>query len=195
MARIDVPTDDLETISFQDAAEWEAWLADHHDRAAGVWLKVAKKSSGLASVTVADALDAALCYGWIDSHRKGLDERHFLQKYSPRRPRSSWSRVNVDKVEALLAAGRMEPAGLEQVRVAQADGRWDAAYESQRTATVPADLRAALDANDRAKQRFESLSRTDRYAVILRLLKASGPADRAARLRKAVDALTANGRR
>jgi uncharacterized protein YdeI (YjbR/CyaY-like superfamily) len=192
VAEIYVSTDDLETTSFGDIAEWEAWLADHHDRAAGVWLKIAKKGSGLTSVTTAEALDVALCYGWIDSHRKGLDGRHFLQKYSPRRARSTWSKVNVDKVAALIAAGRMQAAGLEQVREAKADGRWDAAYESQRTATVPSDLAAALAANDSARRRFESLGRTDRYAVILRLLKAGGPADRAARVRKAVDALTSN---
>jgi uncharacterized protein YdeI (YjbR/CyaY-like superfamily) len=156
-----VPADDPGPISFRDAAEWEIWLADHHDRAAGVWLKVAKKGSGLASVTTAEALEVALCYGWIDSHRRAFDDQRFLQKYSPRRARSSWSKVNVDKVEALIVVGRMQVAG--------------------------------LDANALAKERFESLGKSDRYAVILRLLKASGPADRAARLRKAVDALTPNG--
>jgi uncharacterized protein YdeI (YjbR/CyaY-like superfamily) len=193
MSRTDVPADDPGPISFRDAAEWEIWLADHQDCAAGVWLKVAKKGSGLASVTTAEALEVALCYGWIDSHRKALDEQRFLQKYSPRRARSSWSKVNVDKVEALIAVGRMQVAGLEQMRAAKADGRWDAAYESQRTATVPPDLAAALEANGPARRRFESLGKTDRYLVILRLLKASGPADRAARLRKAVDTLTSNG--
>lgn len=181
-----------EFLSFEDAAAWESWLREHHDRDSSVWLKIAKKGSGSASVTVTEALDVALCYGWIDSHRKGLDGKHFLQKYSPRRARSSWSKVNVDKVEALIAAGRMQPAGLEQVRAARADGRCDAAYESQRTASVPPDLVAALDANDEAKRHFESLGRTDRYAVILRLLKARGPADRAARLRKAVEALSSS---
>jgi uncharacterized protein YdeI (YjbR/CyaY-like superfamily) len=190
-----VPAGDLETISFSDATQWDAWLAKHHDRAAGVWLKIAKKGSGRTSVTTAEALDVALCYGWIDSHRKSFDEQCFLQKYSLRRPRSSWSKVNVDKVDALIAAGRMRAAGFEQVRAARADGRWERAYESQRTATVPPDLAAALDASDPAKRRFESLGKTDRYAVILRLLRASGPADRAARLRKAVDALTSNAER
>jgi uncharacterized protein YdeI (YjbR/CyaY-like superfamily) len=179
----------LEITSFEDATGWESWLAGHHDREAGVWLKIAKKGSGMATVTVAEALDVALCFGWIDSHRKGYDEQLFLQKYSPRRQRSAWSKVNVAKVEALIVAGRMQAAGLEQVRAAKADGRWDAAYESQRAATVPPDLAAAFEANDRARRRFESLGKTDRYLVILRLLKASGPADRAARLRKAVHAL------
>ena len=190
-----MPTNDLETLGYPEAVEWEAWLADHHDRVTGVWLKIAKKGSGRTSITTAEALDVALCYGWIDSHRRSFDEQCFLQKYSPRRPRSSWSQVNVDKVGALIAAGRMQAAGLEQVRAARADGRWDRAYESQRTASVPPDLAAALDGSGPAKRRFESLGKTDRYAVILRLLKASGPADRAARLRKVIDALTSHGER
>ena len=184
----------LEIISFEDAAGWEAWLADHHDRRAGVWLKIARKDAGKTSVTPADALEVALCYGWIDSHRKGLDEAFFLQKYSPRRPKSSWSKINVERVEALIAAGRMQAPGLAEVSAAKADGRWDAAYESQRNATLPPDLAAALDENEQAKSRFESLSKTERYAVVLRLLKARGPTDRAARLHKVVDVLAAGGK-
>jgi uncharacterized protein YdeI (YjbR/CyaY-like superfamily) len=184
----------LEIISFEDATGWEAWLADHHDRRAGVWLKIARKKAGKASVTHADALEVALCYGWIDSHRKGLDEAFFLQKYSPRRPKGSWSKINVERVEALIAVGRMQPPGLAEVSAAKADGRWDAAYESQRNATLPPDLVAALDQNELAKGRFESLGKTERYALILRLLKARGPADRAARLHKVVDVLAAGGK-
>jgi uncharacterized protein YdeI (YjbR/CyaY-like superfamily) len=180
-----------EFISFQDGAAWESWLREHHEHESGVWLKIAKKASGVASVNIADALDIALSYGWIDSHRKEYDKQFFLQKYTPRRSRSSWSKVNVDKVEALITAGRMQPSGFAQIAAAKADGRWDAAYESQRLATVPPDLAAALEANVAAKRRFESLSRTDRYAVILRLLKANGPAERAARLHKALAALEA----
>ena len=183
----------LEIIGFEDAAGWEAWLADHHDRRAGVWLKIARKNAGKASLTHAEALEVALCYGWIDSHRKGLDEAFFLQKYSPRRPKSSWSKINVERVEALIAAGRMQAPGLAEVSAAKADGRWDAAYESQRNATLPPDLSAALDHNELAKGRFDELGKTERYAVVLRLLKARGPADRAARLNKVVDALAAGG--
>jgi uncharacterized protein YdeI (YjbR/CyaY-like superfamily) len=164
-------------------------LADHHDRQAGVWLKIARKGSGTVSVTAAQALNIALCYGWIDSHRKSYDDRFFLQKYSPRRPKSSWSKVNVDKVEALIAAGRMHASGFEKVLAAKADGRWGAAYESQRIAGVPYDPAASLEQHDLARRRFESLGRTDRYPIILLLLKASRPADRTARLRKVVDAL------
>ena len=183
----------LEIIAFEDAAAWEAWLADHHDRRAGVWLKIARKNAGKASVTHAEALEVALCYGWIDSHRKGLDEAFFLQKYSPRRPTSSWSKINVERVEALMAAGRMRAPGLAEVSAAKADGRWDAAYESQRNATMPPDLAAALDHNEPARTRFDALGKTERYAVVLRLLKARGPADRSARLRKVVDLLAAGG--
>ena len=183
----------LEIIAFEDAAAWEAWLADHHDRRAGVWLKIARKNAGKASVTHAEALEVALCYGWIDSHRKGLDEAFFLQKYSPRRPTSSWSKINVERVEALMAAGRMRAPGLAEVSAAKADGRWDAAYESQRNATMPPDLAAALDHNELAKGRFDALGKTERYDVVLRLLKARGPADRSARLRKVVDLLAAGG--
>jgi uncharacterized protein YdeI (YjbR/CyaY-like superfamily) len=114
--------DGLEITIFEDAARWEAWLGEHHEDEAGVWLKVAKKDSGLASVTIAEALEVALCYGWIDSHRKAYDERFYLQKYTPRRSRSSWSKVNVDKVEALIAAGRMQVSGFAQIAAARADG-------------------------------------------------------------------------
>jgi uncharacterized protein YdeI (YjbR/CyaY-like superfamily) len=177
-----------------DAAEWESWLAAHHTEREGVWLKIAKKGSGRPSVTPAEAGEVALCYGWIDGQRKSYDETSFLQKYTPRRPRSSWSRVNVERAEALIAGGRMRPAGLAEIEAAKADGRWDAAYESQRAATVPADLAAALACDQRARAFFESLGRTDRYAVILRLSKARSAAGRAAQLQRLVAQLRAGER-
>jgi uncharacterized protein YdeI (YjbR/CyaY-like superfamily) len=180
-----------EPLAFEDAAAFDAWLADHHAARADVWVKIAKKGSGVASVTADEAGAVALCHGWIDSVRRSLDETYFLQRYSPRRPQGSWSRVNVERVEALIAAGRMRPAGLAEVEAAKADGRWDAAYVSQRDATVPPDLAEALARNVKAKERFESLGRTDRYLVILQLLKARTPASREATLRKAVTALEA----
>ena len=183
-----------EVLAFADAAGWEAWLADHHSRPDGVWLRIAKKGSGLASVTVAEALDVALCYGWIDGQRKALDEHHYLQKYTPRRPRSTWSKVNVAKAEALIAAGRMRAPGMAAIEAAKADGRWAAAYGPARTATVPADLAAALERDERARRFYESLGRTDRYLVILRLEVARTPEARAARLRRMVADLAA-GRR
>jgi uncharacterized protein YdeI (YjbR/CyaY-like superfamily) len=184
----------MEVIAFCDAAQWDSWLAAHHATRSGVWLKLAKKGAGQPSVTPVEALEVALCYGWIDSQRKSHDGSWFLQRYSPRRRGSPWSRVNVERVEALLAAGRMRPAGQAEVAAAKADGRWDAAYESQGTATVPPDLAAALARDEPARAFFESLGRTDRYAVILPLLKARSAASRAAKLRRMVALLRA-GRR
>ncbi|XVS62313.1 YdeI/OmpD-associated family protein [Actinosynnema sp. CA-299493] len=181
---------DTPTLDFADAAGWESWLAEHHGTSGGVWLRIAKKGSGLPSVTIAEALDVALCHGWIDSHRKGLDADHYLQRYSPRRRGSSWSRVNVGKVEALVAAGRVREGGFAAIEAARADGRWDAAYQRQRDATVPPDLAGALAGDDRARDRFERLDRTRRYALLLQLMKARTPAARAARLRRIVGGVT-----
>jgi uncharacterized protein YdeI (YjbR/CyaY-like superfamily) len=183
--------DGEEALAFEDAAQWESWLADHHDRADSAWLKIAKKGSGKASLTIREALDVALCFGWIDSQRKAYDESYYLQRYSRRRPTGSWSRVNVDRVEELIAAGRMRASGLAEVSAAKADGRWEGAYESQRTATVPPDLATALAGNAQARRAFEALSKTERYAVILQLLKARTPEARAARLQKAIATLAA----
>lgn len=174
---------------FADAGQWETWLAEHHDTEGGVWLKIAKKGSPGTSVTAAQALEVALCYGWIDSQRKSLDEHSFLQRYSRRRKGSPWSRVNVERVEALTAAGRMRPPGRAEVAAAKADGRWDAAYTAQRDVTVPPDLAEALAANPQAAARFDALGKTGRYQVILPLLKARTPAGRQARLDKAISGL------
>ena len=181
----------MEVLDFPDAARWESWLAAQHDVRTEAWLRIAKKHSGIATITIADALDVALCYGWIDGQRRTNDDASFLQRYSRRRPRSSWSKVNVDKVEALTAAGRMRPAGLAEVAAARADGRWEAAYESQRTAVVPPDLAAALAGDARANTAFERLGRSDRYAVILPLLKARTPETRARVLARTVARLAA----
>jgi uncharacterized protein YdeI (YjbR/CyaY-like superfamily) len=176
-------------MHFTDAAQWEAWLAGHHEDEGGAWLRIAKKGSGEVSVTAPQALEVALCYGWIDSRRRSCDERFFLQRYSRRRKGSPWSRVNVERVEELAAAGRMRPPGLAVVAAAQADGRWAAAYTAQRDATVPPDLAEALAAHPPAAARFGALGRTDRYRVILPLLKARTPAVRAARLDRAISGL------
>jgi uncharacterized protein YdeI (YjbR/CyaY-like superfamily) len=178
-----------EVIAFHDAAEFESWLADNVDRSAGVWLKLAKKGSGIASLTDDEAVDIGLCYGWISGQRKSFDEVYYLQKYVPRRPNSRWSQVNVRKVEQLVAAGRMRPPGLAEVAAAKADGRWDAAYESQRDATVPPDLAAALSASPAAAAAFASLSRTSQYAVILDVVTARTPRTRSAHISKAVTEL------
>jgi uncharacterized protein YdeI (YjbR/CyaY-like superfamily) len=182
---------DPEVIAFHDAAEFEAWLAEHVDRSVGVWLKIAKKGSRIASLTDDEAVDVGLCYGWISGQRKALDGLYYLQKYVPRRRNSRWSRVNVRKVEELTASGRMRPSGLAEVAAAKADGRWDAAYESQKEATVPPDLAAALAASPGAASAFDSLSKTDRYAVILDVVTARSPIIRAAHINKSIVALEA----
>lgn len=184
---------EAEVIAFRDAAEFETWLAQHVDHRAGVWLKIAKKGSGVASLTDDEAVDVGLCYGWISGQRKALDEVYYLQKYVPRRPRSRWSQVNVRKVSELMAAGRMRPSGLAEVEAAKADGRWDAAYSSQKQATVPPDLAAALAASPVSASAFESLSKTKQYAVILDIVTARTPSTRAAHIRKAVAALETHG--
>jgi uncharacterized protein YdeI (YjbR/CyaY-like superfamily) len=184
--------DESEIIDCADADEFDRWLAEHAQTRPEVWLRIAKKGSGVPGVTAAEAGDVAICHGWIDSNRRALDDTHFLQRYSPRRPGSPWSRVNVERVEALEAAGRMRTAGRAQMAAAKADGRWEAAYESQRTAAVPDDLTAALTGNDRARAAFEALGRSERYATYLPLLKARTPAARAKALRRAIATLEAS---
>jgi uncharacterized protein YdeI (YjbR/CyaY-like superfamily) len=181
----------VDVLDFADAAQWESWLAAQHGLLDEAWLRIAKRHSGFASVTAAEALDVALCYGWIGGQRRAHDDVSFLQRYSRRRPKSSWSKVNVAKVEALMADGRMRPGGLAEVAAAMVDGRWEAAYESQRTAAVPPDLAAALAGNARANAVFERIGRSDRYAVILQLLKARTPQTRARILARAIARLAA----
>jgi uncharacterized protein YdeI (YjbR/CyaY-like superfamily) len=185
-------TREAEVIAFRDAAEFEAWLEEHVDEQVGVWLKLAKKGSGVPSLTDDEAVDVGLCYGWISGQRKAADDVYYLQKYVPRRPRSRWSMVNVRKVEALLATGRMRSSGLAEVEAAKSDGRWEAAYESQRDATIPPDLAAALAASPKAAQAFDALSKTRRYAVILSVVTARTATTRAAHLRGAITVLEAN---
>jgi len=176
-------------MHFEDAAAWDAWLAEHHDTEDDAWLKIAKKGAPVASLTIGEAGEVALCHGWIDSRREAHDEHFYLQRYSRRRKGSPWSRVNVERAEALIAAGRMRPAGLAEIEAARADGRWAGAYAAQRDAAVPPDLAAALAAEPRAAARFGELGKTDRYLLILPLLKARTPAARTARLDKAIATL------
>jgi uncharacterized protein YdeI (YjbR/CyaY-like superfamily) len=170
-------------------ADWRDWLEAHHGDADGVWLKIAKKRTGIASVSHAEALDVALCFGWIDAVRHAHDDEYFLQRFTPRRARSKWSQVNRDRAERLIEAGEMHPAGLAEVRRAKADGRWDAAYEPQSRATVPDDLQAALDANRAAAQTFATLTSQNRYAILFRLRDAKRPETRARRLERFVSML------
>jgi uncharacterized protein YdeI (YjbR/CyaY-like superfamily) len=184
---------DLPVAAFPTAADWEGWLADHHATSPGVWLKIAKKGAAAATVSYAQALDGALCYGWIDGQKGALDDAHWRQRFTPRRPGSRWSQANCARAEALLAAGRMRPAGLREVEQAKADGRWEAAYAGQRAAEVPDDLRQALAANPAAQAFFATLDRANRYAILYRVQDARKPETRAARITRFV-AMCAEGR-
>lgn len=171
--------------SFRNAEAFEAWLSRHHDRETEIWLKIHKKGSGLKSITPAEALDVVLCWGWIDGIRKGLDERSFLQRYTPRRPKSIWSQVNREHIARLIAAGRMTPHGQKQVDAAKADGRWDAAYAPIRNAsaeTIPADLRTAIEASPRAREKFRTLGRMNLFALAFRTNHMKTPAGRARKI-------------
>jgi len=172
----------LPIMPFASPSAWEEWLAEHHAQAPGVWLKLAKKVSGTASVTYAEALDVALCYGWIDGQKKPYDALFWLQKFTPRRSKSGWSKLNTEKVAQLIGAGRMQPSGLREVEAAKADGRWDTAYASQRTVIVPDDLRLELERRPEALAFFASLNNVNRYAICYRIETAKKPETRRARL-------------
>ena len=175
--------------SFRTEVAFKRWLAAHHDRETEVWLRIFKKESGMPTVTPAQALDVALCWGWIDAVRKSFDERSFLQRYTPRGPKSRWSQINRDHVARLTAAGRMTPHGQRQVDAAKADGRWQAAYAPIRSASVasiPSDLRAAIDASPRARRTFETLGRMNLFALAYRTNSMRTPAGRARKVAELV---------
>jgi uncharacterized protein YdeI (YjbR/CyaY-like superfamily) len=174
--------DGLPVLSFASGQEWRAWLAENHDTATGVWVSIAKKGSGIESVRYPEVLEHAICFGWIDGRRQRLNDLRFLQRFTPRRARSPWSRINRQKAEALIAAKRMMPAGHAEVERARADGRWERAYASQRDAVVPEDLQRELDARPAAAAAFRTLSAQNRYAILYRLDQAKRPETRARRL-------------
>jgi uncharacterized protein YdeI (YjbR/CyaY-like superfamily) len=176
--------DPFPTLSFESPAFWEAWLQENHARVKGIWLKIAKKDAGIPTVDYAGALDGALCYGWIDGQKAPFDGQYWLQKFTPRRPKSNWSKVNCQKAEALSAAGRMQPAGLLQMELAKADGRWDAAYDSQSKISVPEDFQQALDDNPPAQEFFLSLNSADRYSFLYRLQTVKKAETRQANIQK-----------
>ena len=186
MAAADAPT-----IAFPTKAAFREWVEANQGEQNGLWLKLAKKASGIPSPTYAEALEVALCFGWIDGQKRPFDETYWLQRFTPRRARSKWSKINIAKVDALVASGEMTPSGLAEVERAKADGRWDAAYEPQSTATFPADFLAALDANPRALARFSTITRSSRYAIIYRLGDAKRPETRQRRLEQFVAQLAA----
>ena len=186
--------DDDPVELFESSESWRDWLDKHHEDSSGVWLRIAKKGSGRSTVSHADALDDAICYGWIDGLRRSLDDTFFLQRFTPRRAKSKWSQVNVTKATKLIEAGRMQSAGFREIELAKADGRWEAAYPSYSTAQVPDDLAAALDAEPGARKFFNSLNSVNRYAILYRLHDAKRPETRSARLAKFV-AMCAAGER
>ncbi len=182
------------TLAFAGAAEFEAWVADHRDDPVGLWLVIAKKGSDIESVTYAEALQVALCYGWIDGQaRKGDDDTSYRQRFCPRRSRSVWSKRNVGYVAELLKAGRMQPEGIREVERAKADGRWARAYDGPAAAEVPADLQAALDAAPAAAEAFARLSSTNRYAILYRVQDAKRDKTRARRIAQFVEMLADGG--
>jgi uncharacterized protein YdeI (YjbR/CyaY-like superfamily) len=175
--------------AFASVPDWEAWLVAQHGDSTGLWLKLGKKGCAEPSINYSEALDVALCFGWIDAQKRPLDEQHWLQRFTARKPRSKWSKINCGRAEALITAGRMQPTGLREVERAKQDGRWDAAYASSSTAEVPEDLQRALDAEPEAAAFFAALDRTNRYAVLYRVQDAKREATRAARIEKFVEML------
>jgi uncharacterized protein YdeI (YjbR/CyaY-like superfamily) len=174
---------------FKNAKAFETWLKKHHAASDGLWLQIARKGADEPSVTYLEAVEIALCWGWIDGQKKGLDDQHFLQRFTPRRAKSIWSKINVAKIASLIEAGRMQPAGQAQIDAAQADGRWEGAYDGARTATMPDDLQAALDANIEAKKFFATVNASNRYAVLWRVQTAVKPETRARRIEQLAEML------
>jgi uncharacterized protein YdeI (YjbR/CyaY-like superfamily) len=183
------PKPELATLQCDTEADWAGWLEDHHGGSPGVWLKIAKRGAPTATVTYTEALDVAICFGWIDGHKRGLDESFWLQRFTPRGPRSKWSQVNCRKAESLIASGRMDDSGHAQVQAARDDGRWDAAYEPQSRATVPEDLQRALDAEPGARAFFQTLTGARRYAFLYRLHNVKTPSARERRIASYIELL------
>src|SRR5215216_6620761 len=180
---------EIPTLPFESKKKFAAWLAKEHDKSAGVWLKLAKKDSGIASITYEEALDVALCYGWIDGQKKGFDDHYWLQKFTPRGANSIWSKINTEKAERLIASGEMKPAGLKAIEAAKQDGRWEAAYASQKNIAVPEDFQAALNENKEAKAFFGTLNSVNRYAILFRIHQAKKAETRARRIQQFVEML------
>ncbi|MBL8098816.1 MAG: YdeI/OmpD-associated family protein [Anaerolineales bacterium] len=183
---------DLPILPFASQSKFEDWLAKNHETSAGVWMKLAKKDSGIKSVTYMEALDIALCYGWIDGQKNSFDEKYFLQKFTPRRPKSIWSKINVEKVARLIKEGQMKPAGLKAIEAAKADGRWANAYDGQKNMSVPEDFQKVLDKNKKAKAVFESLKSSERYSFLFRIHNAKKAETRERRIKQFVEMLEKN---
>ena len=180
---------ELPTLPFESKKKFAEWLAKQHDKSAGVWMKLAKKATGIPSVTYQEALDVALCYGWIDGQKGSFDDKYFLQKFTPRRPKSIWSKINTEKVGRLIASGQMKPSGLKAVEAAKQDGRWAAAYKSQKNISVPEDFQSALSKNKKAKIFFDTLTGAKRYSFLFRIETAKKVETREKRIRQFVEML------
>ena len=180
---------ELPTLPFASKKKWADWLAKQHDKSSGVWLKMSKKGTSIPSVTYEEALDVALCYGWIDGQKRGFDDQYWLQKFTPRGPKSIWSKINTEKAEKLIASGEMKPAGLKAIEAAKQDGRWEAAYESQKNISVPEDFQSALEKNKKAKAFFVTLNSANRYSFLFRLQTAKKAETRKKRIRQFVEML------
>jgi uncharacterized protein YdeI (YjbR/CyaY-like superfamily) len=187
-----MPPRDLPVVGFADQGAWESWLERQHGESPGIWLKIPRKGSGAAGVSYPDALAVALCYGWIDGQKGRLDDEYWLQRFGPRRPGSRWSKINTEKAAELIEAGLMRVAGLREVELARTDGRWDAAYQGQRSMSVPDDLAAELVRNEAAGAFFATLSGANRYAILYRIGDAKRPETRAKRIAKYVAMLAAH---
>lgn len=187
MAAVKVDPDKV--FAFKDAAGFYAWLGGHHDTAAEIWIKIHKRASGLESITPKEAIDAALCWGWIDGLRKGLDEKSFLQRYTPRTAKSIWSKINVENVDRLIADGRMTEHGLKQVEAAKSDGRWDRAYGSGKDMKIAGDFQAAIDAEPLAAAMLARLTAQNRFALAFRVHNMKTEAGREKKIRTFVEML------
>ncbi|WP_158749445.1 YdeI family protein [Acidobacterium sp. S8] len=180
---------ELQIIAFPNQKAWEKWLKPNHQASPGIWLKLARKASVTASITYAEALEVALCYGWIDGQKRSLSDEAWLQKFTPRGKKSIWSKINREKVSALIESGRMQPAGLAEIDRARKDGRWDQAYDSPSTATVPPELQKALNQSPRAKKFYATLESRNRYAILWRIQTAKKPETRAKRIALCIEML------
>lgn len=186
---LNTTTIDLPIIPFESQQDWELWLAENHASSTGIWLQISKKDSGKKSITYAEALDEALCYGWIDGQKKSYDKESWLQKFTPRRAKSVWSKINTQHIERLTGAGKMKLAGLKQVEDAKRDGRWDGAYDSPSSATVPDDFLEELNKSEKAKAFFGTLNKANTYAIAWRLQTAKKPETRARRMKAMLEML------
>jgi uncharacterized protein YdeI (YjbR/CyaY-like superfamily) len=185
------PTD-IPILPFTSQKKWADWLAKRYDNSIGVWLKIAKKDSDIASVTYDEALESALCYGWIDGQKKGFDDKYWLQKFTPRGPKSIWSKINTEKAERLIGSGDMKPAGLKAIEAAKKDGRWDVAYASQKNISIPEDFQDALNKSNKAKDFFATLKSAERYSFLFRIQTAKKAETRAKRIQQFIEMLEKN---